>query len=247
MDQSSTLAPLLDETPSNPPDTIYPYLQQALNHTSLTGTVSLFNPSPSPPTTWPKLNPSTQNQILLYPGSFNPPHTGHLATIQHLFSLRTHLNITTLILFNDPSPTILSKRKKHSTTILPRHIRNTVFSHTPELNPLIHTGWLHLLNGTMESHIAFLRTMTDGIATAGWDVKLVGFLGGDKLSVESEPHLPPGELGAWGPLDEFLIANARRPVDFYVPGEDSRPRDLPGCTSWVREGRDVEGKSFCFF
>lgn len=87
--------------------------------------------------------------------------------------------------------------------------------------------------------------MTDMIANAGWNVKLVGFLGGDKLSVESEPHLPPGELAAWGPLDEFLIVNARRPVDFYVPGQDEKPRDLPGCTGWEKESYDKDG-SFCF-
>lgn len=62
----------------------------------------------------------------------------------------------------------------------------------------------------MESHIQALRITTDLVAENGWDVKLVGFSGGDKLSKESEPHLPPGDLVAWGPLDEFLIINARR-------------------------------------
>jgi len=87
----------------------------------------------------------------------------------------------------------------------------------------------------MESHISYLRILTDSINGDGWRVKLVGFLGGDKLSAESPPHLPPGELTAWGPVDEFLIINARRPVDFYTPRADTKPRDLPGCTAWERE------------
>jgi hypothetical protein len=79
--------------------------------------------------------------------------------------------------------------------------------------------------------------MTDLISEAGYDIKLFGFLGGDKLSIESPPHLPPGDLGAWGPVDEFLIMNARRPVDFYDAGQDTknkRPHNLPGCTEWKR-------------
>jgi hypothetical protein len=70
----------------------------------------------------------------------------------------------------------------------------------------------------MELHIAFLRTMTHMMAEDGWSVKLVDFLGGDKLSIHSSPNEKPGELTAWGSLDEFLIINARRPVD------------LPGCS-----------------
>jgi hypothetical protein len=93
----------------------------------------------------------------------------------------------------------------------------------------------------MDSHIAFLRHLTDLIAQDGWDIKLVGFLGGDKLSIHSAPHEKPGELGIWGPVDEFLILNARRPVDFYTPSASSTPssaptapENLPGCTTWER-------------
>ena len=64
-----------------------------------------------------------------------------------------------------------------------------------------------------------------------------------KLSITSAPHGRPGELGMWGPLDEFLILNARRPVDFYTPvplpslGSVSKhsPENLPGCTNWREE------------
>ncbi|KAH8761712.1 hypothetical protein BGZ57DRAFT_1007784 [Hyaloscypha finlandica] len=220
---------------SSNPDTIHPYLQKALNHPDLVGAVALFNPSPSPPTTWPRLLPSTTNQILLYPGSFNPPHSGHLATIQYFADRRALLTTVAFFIFCDPSSVILTKNKKHNSIILPRSLRNTIFYQTPELTQLISEGWLHLLVGSMESHISYLRILTDSINGDGWRVKLVGFLGGDKLSAESPPHLPPGELTAWGPVDEFLIINARRPVDFYTPRADTKPRDLPGCTAWERE------------
>jgi hypothetical protein len=223
-------------------DLIQPYLQKALNHPSIAETVSLFKPSIENPTTWPKLRHDTTNQILLYPGSFNPPHQGHLATIRYFSERRDKLSIVAMFIFTDPDDIIRTKDKKWGDIILPRDLRNTMFAQIPELAQLMTSGWLHLLVGDMEGHIQVLRTTTDLISEAGFHVRLVGFLGGDKLSVESPPHLPPGDLTAWGPLDEFLIINARRPVDFYVPGEDEAPRDLPGCTAWEQMETGDVGK-----
>jgi len=81
------------------------------------------------------------------------------------------------------------------------------------------------------------------IRADGWAVNLVGVLGGDKLSVQSRPSEKPWELGVWGPLDEFLILNARRPVDFYIPGE-GKPRNLLGCTAWERGESGDRGECY---
>lgn len=156
MAEDSNPTPLLDEEPPNPQDTIQIYLLELLKKPEPTGTVSLFNPSPSPPTAWPRLHPYKTNQILLYPGSFNPPHIGHLATVHHFYKRREQLNIVAFFTFADPSPVIESKNKKHGSIILPRSLRNEIFYRTPELHHLISSGWLHLLVGSMESHIAFL-------------------------------------------------------------------------------------------
>ncbi|KAN0101492.1 hypothetical protein V8E51_012002 [Hyaloscypha variabilis] len=232
----------LEDQHSTPPNTILPYLEKALEIPPLSGTVSLFSPPSSfptniTPTTYPPLHPTSTNQLLLYPCSFNPPHVGHLATIHYLYNHRHALHIPTLFLYCDPDLIISSKStsKSHLTpsTLLHLSLRNTIFSQTPSLNPLLSSGWLHLLVGAMESHISFLRSLTDMIRADGWAVNLVGFLGGDKLSVQSRPSEKPWELGVWGPLDEFLILNARRPVDFYIPGE-GKPRNLLGCTAWER-------------
>lgn len=86
----------------------------------------------------------------------------------------------------------------------------------------------------MEGHVLILKDMTDLIAKDGFDVKLVGFLGGEKLPIESPPHLAPGDFAPWGPVDEFVITNARRPVDFYVPAQNAGQRDLHGYTKLGR-------------
>ncbi|KAF8861279.1 hypothetical protein BDZ45DRAFT_775359 [Acephala macrosclerotiorum] len=245
MASPADLAALTNAHVPRSPNTIEPYLKEAL-HTSntITHPVHLFNPNspslnhatctPDPNPIWPTLKKNCRNNILLFPGSFSPPHQGHLATINYFSKRRHELNITTMFIFADPSSIIASKSKRFNNIILPQSLRNQMFFQVPEISQLIADHWLYLLVGDMEGHIMVLRNMTDLIAEAGWDVKLVGFLGGDKLSKGNAPHLPPGELGAWGLVDEFLIVNARRPVDFYDPGKDERPHDLPGCTAWKR-------------
>ena len=110
--------------------------------------------------------------------------------------------------------------------------------------------WLFIITGDMGGPIQVLRSMPDEMRSGGWDARLVCFLGGDKLSIASAPHRPPGNLGRAGyaVIDEYLIMNACRPVDFYHPppllshtnsDQISKPLDLPRCTPWER-GDDKE-------
>ncbi|KAG9232586.1 hypothetical protein BJ875DRAFT_514216 [Amylocarpus encephaloides] len=215
-------------------DTVQPYIQKAMNkyHFNLAATpVSLFVPTNRPKGVeiQPKLSRHARNNILLAPGSFNPPT-----------KRRHQFNIVAWFTFADPDDIVLTREKKYGDIILPQQLRYKMFAQVPELALMIASGWLHLLLGDMDGHIEVLRSMTDLIKESELDVKLVGFLGGDKLSMMSEPHLPSVFLTEWGPVDEFMIVNARRPVDFYSTGRDSdsrsgRPIDIPGCTKWERE------------
>lgn len=143
-----------------------------------------------------------------------------------------------MFVFADPVSIVDSRKKKWGDIILPQELRYELFYRVPEISQLVASGWLQLLVGDMDNHINVLRMTTDLIAEAGFDVKLVGLLGGDKLTVESAPHLHPGNLEEWGPVDEFLIINARRPVDFFDPTIDKAPKNLPGCTEWVKDMED---------
>ncbi|TGO16635.1 hypothetical protein BTUL_0026g00460 [Botrytis tulipae] len=251
--------PRISAVPKNvdevPPNTIQPFLQKALESSINTGEIpaSLFPPiaekyhntiSHNDSVPWPILNSSARNNILLYPGSFNPPHQGHLATIRYCSERREQLGITTMFLFVDPGSIVTSKKKKWGEIILPQNLRYELFYKVPEVSQLVASGWLQLLVGDMDNHIEVLRATTDLVSEAGYAIKLVGLLGGDKLTVESAPHVHPGNLQEWGPVDEFLIINARRPVDFFDPKTDKAPIDLPGCTKWKRgteKGDEEEG------
>jgi hypothetical protein len=248
MAPSSKSVALFNENIPHGPDIVEPYLKKALSSSIATGNpVSLFDPASSSENhesaprlvaSSPTLKHNRRNQILLFPGSFNPPHQGHLATIRYFSERRGQLGIVAMFIFADPDEIIRTKEKKWGEIILQQELRNKMFYQVPELSQLIAGRWLHLFVGDMEGHIQVLRTTTDLISEAGYEIKLVGFLGGDKLSIGSPPHLPPGDLAAWGPVDEFLIMNARRSVDFYDAEQDAtnkRPHNLPGCTDWKRQ------------
>ncbi|KAK6608071.1 hypothetical protein H4I96_04306 [Botrytis cinerea] len=244
-ERNSKISIATDDVDKASPNTIQLFLQKALQSPLNTGEIpaSLFSPISdinqiviphNSPVPWPTLKSNGRNNILLYPGSFNPPHQGHLATIRYFSERREQLGITTMFLFVDPGSMVKSKKKKWGDIILPQNLRYELFYKVPEISQLVESGWIQLLVGDMDNHIKVLRTTTDLISEAGYAVKLVGLLGGDKLTVETAPHLHPGNLQEWGPVDEFLIINARRPVDFFDPKTENVPRDLPGCTKWKR-------------
>ncbi|KAF7880275.1 uncharacterized protein EAF01_012036 [Botrytis porri] len=235
-----------------PPSTIEPFLQKALESSFNTGETPacLFSPISesdcniiphNSSISWPILKSNARNNILLYPGSFNPPHQGHLATIRYFSERREQLGITTMFLFVDPGSIVKGRKKKWGDIVLPQNFRYEIFYKVPEISQLVASGWLQLLVGDMDNHIKVLRATTDLISESGYAVKLVGLLGGDKLTVESAPHVHPGNLQEWGPVDEFLIINARRPVDFFDPKTEKIPRDLPGCTKWERDTEKSDG------
>ena len=47
----------------------------------------------------PLLSKDRVNRVLSYPGSFNPPHVGHLAVLRHAFESSPDLNIVAGIVF----------------------------------------------------------------------------------------------------------------------------------------------------
>ncbi|KAI9647887.1 hypothetical protein NHQ30_004275 [Ciborinia camelliae] len=231
------------DDPQDLSNTLQPFLTKALSSPSNIGEIpaSLFPPVSdsdhlprNSQISWPILKAKSRNNILLYTGSFNPPHQGHLATVLYFYEHREQLGVTAMFVFADPSSIINDRKKAWGDIVLPQELRCELFYRVPEIFELVESGWLHLLVGDMDNHINVLRTTTDLISEAGFDVKLVGVLGGDKITIKIAPQYPPGNLSAWGLVDEFLTMNARRPVDFFDPEKEEVPRKLPDCTEWEK-------------
>ncbi|KAG4033943.1 hypothetical protein MFRU_004g04380 [Monilinia fructicola] len=155
------------------PNTICPFLQRALNSPINTGKIptSLFRPISSnrgniitpqgSNVSWPILNAKARNKILPYPGSFNPPHQGHLATIRHLHERREQFKIIAMIVYADPTSVVDGKKKKWADAILPQNLRYELFYRIPELAQLVASGWLQFLGENMETHTKVLGATTD--------------------------------------------------------------------------------------
>lgn len=129
--------------------TVEPYLQAALSTCNSSGLrVSLFpttlSATANSTSSAPALCPDTQNNLLLFPGLFNPPHQGHLATIRYLFKHRKQLEITSTFLFADPSNIIRTKDKKWTKIVLPQELRNSMIAAVPEISQLIAEKWLFI-------------------------------------------------------------------------------------------------------
>ncbi len=127
-------ASVVEEDTPRSPTTIYPYLQKALGMSTTTShpVTLLASIEPAPVfVAQQTLDATKPNNIFLFAGSFNPPHVGHLATIQYFSHLRTQLSITAFFIFADPSATIATKNKKYGSIILPQELRNKMFANIP--------------------------------------------------------------------------------------------------------------------
>lgn len=111
--------------PQSPgPDTLDYYVQSALTSLrSTTDPVSLFSLPCSPAPTPVPLSLTGSNNLLLYPGSFNPPHLGHLATILYFYEHRADFDITCLFIFADPETVVGGRDKKHNVFLMEQEFR----------------------------------------------------------------------------------------------------------------------------
>ena len=173
-----------------------------------------------------RLRPRYPNRVLLYPGSFNPPHKGHLELLSHIFhDARDSLNIVGAIILpvdeqhlywkrsylHDAKPLILTKMQRVSL------IQNSSF---------FEEDWTAVWDQPMNEWHSFRRDLERALLVNDITITF-SFVGGpDKISVDKLP-----DPDYWD-CREAITSNISRPLDFVR--EQGPLRRLDGCRDWYR-------------
>lgn len=186
-----------------------------------------FESSARPFNSGTALNPSCLrsrgvNRILLYPGSFNPPHRGHVDLLTHVYNnAGDDLRIVAAIIIpiddyklrnktaNDVNPIILDKEQ-----------RSKLWNGDGMM-----MDWAWVFDRSEGDWFNFRADLMETVKRDGIDLKFVLLAGPDRVGVQVM-----GNFSSWG-CQDAITSNISRPVDFIYP---SSLRQLSGYSDWQR-------------
>ncbi|KAL4723622.1 hypothetical protein ACLX1H_009262 [Fusarium chlamydosporum] len=170
----------------------------------------------------PLLRPHGVNRILLYPGSFNPPHQGHLDLLKRVFeNAGVDLNIiAAIIVITDDERLTLKMETRDNAVVIPKDKRVKLWR-----GDGIPVDWAWVYDGS-EANWARLRArLTKEVQKDHMELKFIVLNGPD--GVTADRGFNPE---SWNCADS-ITSDISRPVDFRYP---STLRQLAGCSPWER-------------
>ncbi|KAK7425172.1 hypothetical protein QQX98_000087 [Neonectria punicea] len=170
----------------------------------------------------PLLRRQGVNRILLYPGSFNPPHQGHLDLLRYVFgNAREDLNIVAAIVIMTDDDRLAAKLSADDDPLL--------FTRDQRVNlwrgPGIPVDWTWVYDRPEASWEAFRTKLTNTVGKKGIDLKFMLLGGPDNIGADRMP-----DPKAWG-CSDVITSNISRPVDFVYPNS---MRQLSGHAMWTK-------------
>lgn len=173
----------------------------------------------------PLLERNRTNRILLYPGSFNPPHRAHEALLNQAFASSQDLNVIAaiVILLDDESV----ERKCRGSLVLTKDQRVRLWRGDYGVH-----DWLWVYDRSVEEWHSFRRRLADAVSQDGFDIGFTALCGPDH--VRRSARLP------WGTWDcnEIIVGNAGRIADFTTLRGTLLP--LEDCEKWETVSEDEE-------
>lgn len=171
----------------------------------------------------PVLYRGCKNTALIYVGSFNPPHYGHLALLHHALQHGGEdLNIVAAVVVPVDDKDLANKFSGASRPLLfSKEQRVQLFRSTPKLPFNV---WVYDRETTEWDRT---RRRLAGMARAdGFDLTFMILSGPDHM--DASTHHDPRHLGC----RETIVTDVCRPVDFVFEGSH-RPSPLPSFTDWA--------------
>lgn len=169
----------------------------------------------------PSLKFGCINRILVYPGSFNPPHLAHVEILRNGFTKSGRdMNIIAAIIL--PLDDEYCKRK------LGGQKRPLIFTKAERArlwNGYGLSDWYWTYDRSESEWYNFQKRLTDNISKDGLNISWVALCGPEYVNLDGIPSVP-----VFGCKD-IMVSDAGRPADFTTRGVD-RLRTLKGCEAW---------------
>ncbi|GKU03676.1 hypothetical protein FLAG1_06263 [Fusarium langsethiae] len=176
----------------------------------------------------PLLRPQGVNHILLYPGSFNPPHQGHFDLLKYVFeNAGADLNMVAAIIVATSDKALARKMEnRDNAVVIPRDKRIKLWR-----GQGIPVDWAWVYDCS-EHWNSFRDRLTKAVRRDRMELKFIVLHGPDIITADRGFN-PVG----WG-CSNTITSDISRAVDFRYP---STLRQLAGCAPWNKLNVDRAG------